>query len=312
VRKQQNPFFEFWWAVAKGGYEWVKTKPSADAHTELLLVPRSAATSEYPPLKKYTGLFREFLAVKPTPKGVLAFANRYGQLGIEKRMDASNEPRARFGELLSDWCLQIQAMQKMVALWDWVQANEPAQIAPALGIAYGGTNPEGEQLIHLFPGGPRDDPTERHYGPRSADPFRPEEMAGRVLAAIATQVNARLTGAEVSPQLLHDRQLGKLVMHVVPHSLLGALWFQFARTIDGEKEHRRCGGCKQWFEVSPGQGRTDKEYCSGACRARAYRQRQEQARELRAKGQIPKHIAKEMDVELEQVRRWLKPSKHKD
>jgi hypothetical protein len=311
VRKQRDLFVDFWWPVAKHGYQWVEAKPPAEAETQLLLVPRSAAISEYRPLKSNTGLFREFVALEQTPEGVLKFANRYGELGIPKQMDVSNKPEAQYGELFSDWCKQIRAMQYPAANWDRFRAGNLEQIAKALPVDTGHSTPQIEQLIYLLPSDLGNDPTARHYNSDSADRSRPVSIAGRILSAIATQVNRRLQDAEVSPKLLYDRRIGKLIMHVVPDKLLGALWLQFARTIDGEKEHRSCPGCDRWFEVSPGQGRSDKEYCSGACRARAYRERKEQACQMRADGKLPSEIAKDLDVDLSQVRRWLKASKKK-
>jgi hypothetical protein len=31
--------------------------------------------------------------------------------------------------------------------------------------------------------------------------------------------------------------------------------------------------CRKWFTIEEGQGRSDKQYCSNACRMRAYRKR---------------------------------------
>jgi hypothetical protein len=36
---------------------------------------------------------------------------------------------------------------------------------------------------------------------------------------------------------------------------------------------RACVQCRKWFTLEAGRGRSDKEYCSNACRMRAYRKR---------------------------------------
>jgi hypothetical protein len=36
---------------------------------------------------------------------------------------------------------------------------------------------------------------------------------------------------------------------------------------------RTCVQCRKWFTLEAGRGRSDKEYCSNACRMRAYRKR---------------------------------------
>jgi hypothetical protein len=58
-----------------------------------------------------------------------------------------------------------------------------------------------------------------------------------------------------------------------PVTLLDALWTQMAQAIDGSESLRTCVECKQWFTIKSGEGRSDKEYCSNACRMRAYRKR---------------------------------------
>ncbi len=65
---------------------------------------------------------------------------------------------------------------------------------------------------------------------------------------------------------------------LVPETLRGALWFQFARTIAGNKHHFQCAYCERWIELAPGTMRRSRRFCSDACRVKAYRQRQERAK----------------------------------
>jgi hypothetical protein len=58
-----------------------------------------------------------------------------------------------------------------------------------------------------------------------------------------------------------------------PDDLLDALWVQLFLAIDGSQNLRTCSECRTWFTVQAGRGRSDKEYCSDACRMRAYRKR---------------------------------------
>jgi hypothetical protein len=58
-----------------------------------------------------------------------------------------------------------------------------------------------------------------------------------------------------------------------PSHLCDALWIQLAQAIDGCDYLRTCIECKRWFTIKSGQGRSDKEYCSDACKMRAYRKR---------------------------------------
>jgi hypothetical protein len=58
-----------------------------------------------------------------------------------------------------------------------------------------------------------------------------------------------------------------------PSHLRDALWIQLALAIDGGLDIRGCVQCRRWFALEAGRGRSDKEYCSNACRMRAYRER---------------------------------------
>jgi hypothetical protein len=95
-----------------------------------------------------------------------------------------------------------------------------------------------------------------------------------------------------------------------PRNLLGALWLEFAEAYAG-KELRQCVECKKWFAVRGHlpRSRSDVRYCSVACRNRAYRSRQEQARRMRAEGKSPRAIAKELGSDLETIKRWLSTGK---
>ena len=43
--------------------------------------------------------------------------------------------------------------------------------------------------------------------------------------------------------------------------------------IDGNMNLGKCVQCRKWFRLDAGRGRSDKQYCSNACRMRAYRKR---------------------------------------
>jgi hypothetical protein len=58
-----------------------------------------------------------------------------------------------------------------------------------------------------------------------------------------------------------------------PESLYHALRAQLLLAIDGNQNLRACVQCRKWFTLEAGHGRSDKQYCSDACRMRAYRKR---------------------------------------
>ena len=111
----------------------------------------------------------------------------------------------------------------------------------------------------------------------------------------------------VDVKLLWDSEDERGRLHLVPTSLLGALWLQFAQAITGNKDYRRCARCNTWFELSPEASRTNKLYCSDACKMKSYRDRQAEARRLHGQGLEPKKIAKKIGSELDTVSGWIEP-----
>jgi hypothetical protein len=66
----------------------------------------------------------------------------------------------------------------------------------------------------------------------------------------------------------------RLRLELMPPNLLEAMWLQFGQAVESNKSFRKCRACGTWFEISPKTARSDKVFCSGACKAKAYRQRQ--------------------------------------
>ncbi len=83
----------------------------------------------------------------------------------------------------------------------------------------------------------------------------------------------REVGTGVNVLLKEDPADGSARLCMRPTHLCDALWIQLAHAIDGSEALRACVECKKWFTIKAGRGRSDKEYCSDACRMRAYRER---------------------------------------
>jgi hypothetical protein len=78
---------------------------------------------------------------------------------------------------------------------------------------------------------------------------------------------------DASITIREDPLTGAARLCIRPDTLIDALWTQLAQAIEGSQSLRNCVECKHWFTINAGQGRSDKEYCSDACRMRAYRKR---------------------------------------
>jgi hypothetical protein len=82
---------------------------------------------------------------------------------------------------------------------------------------------------------------------------------------------------------------------------------QFARAVDGNKDYGQCLTCENRFEISlqETEYRTNRSYCSDACRSMAYRERQLRAHQLAAQGMPIAAIADALDTTTPKVQGWL-------
>ena len=58
--------------------------------------------------------------------------------------------------------------------------------------------------------------------------------------------------------MLEIQRARNLLFTSVPKNLIGCLWLQFAKALEG-KDYRQCENCKLWFEIGGSRGaRADK------------------------------------------------------
>src|SRR5262249_31018564 len=130
------------------------------------------------------------------------------------------------------------------------------------------------------------------------------DVVGAATVALETLVNRELQ-TDIGLRLATNRRTGRPALRPFPKSLAGALWVQFAEAVSGGKRYRVCKECSSWFEIPLRGARISREYCSNACKSRAYRERQERARMLHAEGKPLKDIAKTFDTTVKVVRGWV-------
>lgn len=294
--RNQNSFalpIEFTWKRARAGYQWIDTNLGRLLCAVDALQPdwqnsfeRYEAT--YQPLEERTGLFREFAALEPSEQQVLSFANRFGLLGAgsDRELDSRYGRVSVYGELLELWKEEIDAFKLALEAWDVVAAgsrqalaNFKAKLAaPQFPLAV-------QRALHL------DD----------------EDPARAVLSLVQRLADARLR-EHIETRLRFRGNLPKLNVCLMPTTLLGAMWLQFAAAVDGLKRFQQCAQCGAPFEVSrdPKTGkRRDARFCSARCRVGHYRERIEQARRLRSTGMTVQRIAHELGTRAVTVRGWL-------
>ena len=89
----------------------------------------------------------------------------------------------------------------------------------------------------------------------------------------SSYIDLKPSGPPVGLFLKIDRLSASPKLCIRPVTFQEALWAQLVRAIDGNLNLRACVQCRKWFTLEAGRGRSDKEYCSNACRMRAYRKR---------------------------------------
>jgi hypothetical protein len=85
--------------------------------------------------------------------------------------------------------------------------------------------------------------------------------------------DGNLVGAKLFFGANLDASTGVMRSEMIASSLADMIRTQFILSITSNVVHRQCGECPTWFSVNPGSGRPEKEFCSNACRMRAYRRR---------------------------------------
>ena len=335
IRVMFLPLSEFTWEVPQEGFavavappesiasatnppdrfiraEWL-TPENAAAGLERVLVSRTPDPARiYRPLFEQPGLFRRFAELDESEGAVTDFASQFGPLLVPDRFvmppwhpkKVQKLPRDYWETLKWDalvsatqfnWGFQIRRMGVIVRLHEAITSGDVAAI-DRIVVWSGGTARLADGLLPLVIGGVKG---ERSL--KSAMALRDQE--------ISRAFRSRPKGEPV----VHV-QVAEGELRVVPASLLGAMWLQFAAAVEEKKRFRKCPArnCPVvWFEVSRGPlgVREDAQFCSPRCRHTAYRDRREDARRMRRAGKSMTEIARTLGVDASQVRSWTAKKK---
>ena len=317
---------DFAWEVAKAGHHWLETHAvdqGADVRWHYLAPAYGTGDRfralRYHPLAACSGLFRNFAATDPSLDGIKSFADRFGLLGgnLRKRIVLNDQGRGGkhplgFGEHVDDWIREILVMQLAVDLWESARQGDTEHLERMITWAPEGTRVSINTHPELERGQLPEKPTHVHRAVIAAEHldqdilarFVPGDPIGPALHCMQGLINEHLHH-RASPRLLWEQDRDRLGLYIVPEGLIGALWLQFARAVERDARFRQCLECTTWFEVAPGRGRTDKQFCSNACRTKAYRKRQAEAARLHGEGRSLEDIARELDSDPDTVRGWV-------
>jgi hypothetical protein len=309
---------DFVWPVPEAGFAWVSTTieigKSRRQRQPILgeVCPRQAPAvgRTYRPLHQYSGLFLVFADTDPTPEGVLLFAKRFGRLTRPQTagrpaVDDAGRPVRLTDECLELWLQQIEDVKRTAGLWHDCQSGKAERLAGRIDWS---KDAAGHPVVSYLRGPEEEDVEEiasRTFHAGRLARLSPGDACLPALFYVQDAINARID-ALAHPQLLWDPDANQLALRLVPDSLLACIWLQFAAAVANNTAFRQCGQCDLWFELLADGGRTTKQFCSGSCRTRAHRTRQDNACQLHRRGKSLKEIAAAMGADVPTVRKWLK------
>lgn len=247
---------------------------------------KTRMVKRYTPLASYPNLYQEFAETPLTQEGITAFANQYGLLSYERDLRKLREVKVTetagywtYAEPLDIWYSEIVAMQRCIELWGYLRLGQDENLARRISWTDDGSvwyknfdgNEPGEDEGDWF----------RSWIALRNNPGDIEmlkklewgELRKPAFVYLQKKVNEHLAG-NLSPRLLWDIAFSGLDLVILPQDLKSAMWLQLAQAIVKQKTVRVCEVCGGHILVTNKFGtRSDKRYCSGACRAKAYRDR---------------------------------------
>jgi hypothetical protein len=231
-------------------------------------------------------LYKTFAGLRPTEDDFLDFANCYGWLGIGRMLDFSgilNSHRAE-GEPLWRWRDAHQKLGRVASVLNAIQSDDLETLRKRFIVADKGVRYEYE--TEFGPGWSwlsAKDPDLKvwiwKWGNATDSELERLKRFARAWAQI--QINKAMDSAEngtqTSARVLFTPDYSAQRLHIVPDTLLAAMWLQCARVLTENPQFRACERCQKWFELSP-EGKNSKRrhaiYCSPKCKVAAYRKRE--------------------------------------
>ncbi len=267
-KTRRRDLFQFSWRVPECGYRFEK-RPSVGANGEIGQKKRclvyAADVTRFKtthPLEDESGLFRQFAEVKLDEQSMTVFANKFGWLGLNGSF-ISDRNQWINGEPVESWVDEISTIHRLVDLWDQLCSKDQKATETYLRERLTFT----KELVKIrFDDG--DDPVAF----RDAADFHllhEDDPVGAGWIYLGRKLNDRLNRYDLKGRLMHDRHADReLTLFITPPTLISAIYFQFARAIDGNHQYRICDYCLEPFEVGGATGKNKQaKFCCDSHRA---------------------------------------------
>ena len=310
--------------IADGGYRIDLPTSGAAKHLNRRIVP---VHPERPPRIEEIAEGALFLRFAELPPALpdsqwLAFAGRYGRLGL-----------AEHDEAASSWRFYITSMRGLVAIWHALRhptdasrnyfdqidhAAGTGQLSEFVGLL------DNDARRNQYPEQVPDDadlddlpgqmfmPPIAAVPPHDDEPEGTGEKLGRAYAghALADEVTWAIREGYVE-HIQFDEADGTFSVERRAPRLIDHLYRQLANSLVSPPEFLRCSSCAQWMAIGPGERTARAKYCDEACRQRAQRQRRKNAIALYREGVPVDEIAKHLSSSVPSVRSWIAAARGK-
>lgn len=251
---------DFLWRVPIEGFTWSRCEVIGQAKRLRVLRPLPSAVRVYAPLLSQSGMHRDFVGIEPTEDGTLAFANRYGLLGMPEGLAAIVDGRPILAETLTAWQFAHTELRLALTLHDHIKGKRLRELASVISWSHGGVHyRDSERAVTI---------ASRQDRPDILAHFQDGDLIEPAKWFLQRLVNQNLDRFTVTARLLRDtREPGKFTVHIVPKSLIGCMWLLFAKELEG-RSYRQCRHCLRWFEIGGSRSaRADKQFCNASCKA---------------------------------------------
>jgi hypothetical protein len=236
-------------------------------------------TRHYQPMVDEPALLYKFadLGMSPDDADVLAFANRYGWLGLNQACisaDALHEASAGVpqavinGEFIIHWHRALSDLIPYLELWHAAAGKDLDYLRSVIHW-----DPELSAVTYGYRGLNSVLIASKAVDAELLATLTPGDVTTPAKVLLARVINQKMS-EHCSPALLFGGATYKRAqLHFRCNSLLGVMWLQFAQVVADEIVHRRCVECSTPFLPSKSERGKKKRFCTDACKSRNYRNR---------------------------------------
>jgi hypothetical protein len=264
--------------VSTNGYRWVRGESGISEPKHGLFLVENPGESR--PIVRANELYLELAQLDVSEESTLAFAARFGVLGLSRQHFHSMECSNIFGESSGDWGFEITEFQSCFKAWQAAEDRDLKALKEMLTVdsPTAADDKLWMQVKKDLPKAARSrvmDTINRYLAPRTTLTSPPKGCFKESCNKSALPSRApRYVAYQLRPVEKSGKGKGKIEGHLSSSCLLVTAWLQFADMVSGQRRIRPCEICSRWMDVSEQARPRSKrmhDNCSLAERMRRYR-----------------------------------------